>query len=88
MRFIWEEEDIQPGWRVISTGNTECIIGYRYDNQNKGEQRLTLISLDDGLLIVEFGLRPGLTGELTARSQMADFLNDGSYKPLTLTRFS
>lgn len=103
MKFIWEENDIEPGWRVLSASSkTECIIGYRYDTQNKGEKILTLISLDDGLQINSFGLaeehKPIFAQNSTmvvgidvfvrtASHQMAEFLNEHGYTPQTLTRW-
>lgn len=52
MKFIWEENDVEPGRRVQnSSKNGELIIGYRYTDDPKLTQPaiITVVSLDDGL---------------------------------------
>ncbi len=91
MKFIWEEKDIEPGWRVMcgSDKTHECIIGYRRTAESFGPYILTLISLEDGMQITSFDLIEGHARPepLTAAAQMAEYLNENGYVPKTLTRW-
>lgn len=92
MKFIWEENDIEPGRRVVnSSGNGEMIIGYRFNPDYRAPHIITLISLDDGLEVFHADLAvvpdgEGTNGEshITARSQVAEWLNDSKATPKTI----
>lgn len=98
MKFIWEEKDIEPGWRVLDKANDEYIIGFRYNPDCRSPFTITLVDLEDGqeeahfnLIVVSNGKPPGNTAyeetTITAAKQMADFLNEQGYRPKTITRF-
>lgn len=93
MKFIWEEKDVEPGWRVMCGEDKthECIIGYRHSVEAFGPYILTLISLEDGLQITSFDLKEkhDELGSVTttAAAQMAAYLNENGYVPKTLTRW-
>lgn len=95
MKFIWEESDIEPGWRVLSSSaETECILGYRYDLESRERVPtiLTLVSLEDGNEVANFTTITVHDGDkdpvvTTGAAQMADHLNKHGYKPKTISRF-
>ena len=99
MKFIWEEKDIEPGWRVLSSSaETECILGYRYDNEARERVPtiMTLVSLEDGLelasfstIVIDDGSRELSSEPIfnTGAVQMAEHLNKHGYKPKTISRF-
>lgn len=97
MKFIWEEKDIEPGWRILSSNSkTECILGYRYAPDDRVPQILTLVSLDDGLelasfttIVVDDGSREFSSEPIfnTGAAQMAEHLNKHGYAPKTISRY-
>lgn len=92
MKFIWEENDVEPGRRIQnSSKNGEMIIGYRYDGSRLSQPSvITVVSLDDGLEVFHGTLKSGSEGEppvavfTTGRAIVADWLNKTGALPLTL----
>lgn len=93
MKFIWEEDDIEPGRRIQnSSKNGELIIGYRYDDSLSLQPAvMTVVSLDDGMEVfhaktatVPTKATPGVTETITARAKVAEWLNTSRALPLTL----
>lgn len=76
MKVTWEKTDIVPGRRVTKAyENAEVwLIGYDPEHHSSDDERLVLISLNDGML----------SFKNQTREQIAVTLNSGEYQPVDL----
>lgn len=73
MKFTWEEQDIKCGRKVDSHNRSErSIIGY--DPSAVGHERMALISLSDGMMVVK---------DKTV-AELAVWLNEAKSRPVEI----